>query len=182
MHLSSPLHGGLPGEGVALRGAQSARRVAQRPEHVRRELLCGRCNNKVEVKYRCAKIMFNTANVCGIEVRTFVAEGEAVGELLEELIAGVFRAHHPLPHRQGLRHIYSTRNTNTVTRNQFMSQPPRTRTRQRNSTAYKHNTLLAAYLDDGGAEHLAQRGVDEHFVLAQQRVVHPAEERGLAES
>jgi hypothetical protein len=33
---------------------------------------------------------------------TFVAEGEAVGELLEELVARVLGAHHPLAHRQRL--------------------------------------------------------------------------------
>lgn len=35
-------------------------------------------------------------------VFTFVPEGEAVGELLEELVARVLRAHHPLAHGQSL--------------------------------------------------------------------------------
>mmetsp|Transcript_30916 Transcript_30916/g.68272 ORF Transcript_30916/g.68272 Transcript_30916/m.68272 type:complete len:247 (-) Transcript_30916:300-1040(-) len=64
------------------------------------------------------------------EVRSeflLVSECETVGELLEELVGGVFGYHHPLAHRQ--------------------------------------------CLHDGGAQHLAEGGVDEHLVLREQAVV-----------
>lgn len=103
----SPLRGGFPGQGVPLLLRERQRVVVQSPLHIRCELLWHTLHTYItfiQVRVVCLSV-YRSSKACRQLYRqtdTFVPEHEAVGELLEELVAGVGRTHHPLAHRDCL--------------------------------------------------------------------------------